>query len=109
MLLYEKLILLFKECITVFEPFWGGISNSLNIRRYDGYWGDILPTTIHWVNYFGNQVSEALGEAKILSSPTYFKEKYNSGYFVLLKEEPINDESEEDLDLQQKANIHFGL
>ncbi len=104
----SKLVLLFKECITVFEPFWGCISNSVNIRRYDGYWGDKLPTTIHWVNYFGSQVSEELGESKILSSP-YINEKFHSGALVLLKDEPINDEFEEDVKIQQKANIYFGL
>lgn len=104
----SKLILLFKECITVFEPFWGCISNSVNIRRYEGFWGDKLPTTIHWVNYFGSQLSEELGESKILSSP-YINEKFHSGALVLLKDEPINDEFEEDVKIQQKANIYFGL
>lgn len=105
----SKLIFLFKECIRAFEPFWGCIGNNVNIRRYDGYWGDKLPTTIHWVNYFDSQVSEVLGEAKIISSPTYIIEKFHSGALILLKDEPINDELEEDVKIQQKANLHFGL
>ncbi|NLW48267.1 MAG: hypothetical protein GXY86_13160 [Firmicutes bacterium] len=102
----NRLILTFKECVRVFNPYWACISNSVNIRRYDGYWGNKLPTTIHWVNYFGSQVSRAFGDAKI---PTHTKEKFLSGYFILLKDEPINDEIEDDIKIQQKVNIHFGL
>lgn len=105
----KKLIKVFKECVKIFYPFWACIGNNVNVERYDGYWGDKLPTAVHWVNYFGSQVTKELGDEKILSSPTYVKEKFHSGYFIQLKEKPINDENEEDVKIQQSANEHFGL
>lgn len=68
-----------------------------------------LNTAIHWVNYFGSDVSKTLGDAKITSSPTYTKEKFHSGYFIVLKDGPINDEIEDDINIQQKANKHLIL
>lgn len=105
----KRLISLFKKCIVVFNPFWACIGNGVNIRRYDGYWADKLPTAIHWVNYFGNEVSKTFEETKIKSAPIYTKEKFHSGYLLVLKDEPINDEIEDDIKLQQKANKYFGL
>lgn len=105
----KRLIIVFKECIRILNPFWACIGNGVNLRRYDGYWGDKLPTAIHWVNYFGNDISKTLGDAKITSSPAYFKEKFHSGYLVVLKDGPINDEVEDDIKLQQRANKYFSL
>lgn len=105
----KRLITVFKECVRIFSPFWACIGNGVNLRRYDGYWSDKLPTAIHWVNYFGSDVSKTFGEAKITSSPTYSKEKLHSGYLIVLKDGPINDEIEDDIKLQQRANSHFSL
>ncbi len=38
----ERLINLFKKCVEIFDPFWGCLGNGINVRRYDGYWGDTL-------------------------------------------------------------------
>lgn len=105
----KRLITVFKECIRIFNPFWACIGNNVNLRRYDGYWGDTLPTAIHWVNYFGSDISKTFGDAKIMSSPTYTKERFCSGYLIGLKDEPINDEVEEHIKVQRKANKHFNL
>jgi hypothetical protein len=105
----KRLITVFKECVRIFNPFWACIGNDVNLRRYDGYWGNKLPTAIHWVNYFGSEVSKTFGDVKITSSPTYIKEKFHSGYLLLLKNGPINDEIEDDVKLQHRANKHFSL
>lgn len=105
----KRLITVFKKCVEIFNPFWACIGNGVNLRRYDGYWGDKVPTAIHWVNYFGSEVSQTIGETKIMSSPTCTKNKVHSGYFLVLKDEPINDEVEDDIKLQQRANKYFRL
>jgi hypothetical protein len=33
----------------------------------------------------------------------------NDGYFVRLKEMPVNDEVEEDINIQNRVNTHFGF
>lgn len=108
-LLNEKLIKVFKECIKILNPFWACISNSANLKRYDGYWGEKLPTAIHWVNYFDNEISQVFGESAIMTSPVSIKENFHHGYCLVLKNKPINDIIEEDIILQQRANKHFRL
>ena len=103
----EKLISTFKECVRIFNPSWACISNNVNIRRFDGYWSDKLPTAIHWLNYFGNETSQILGVEKIESAPTSSIEKFHLGYLVKLKDSPINDESRSDIELQKIANKYF--
>jgi len=105
----NRLITVFKECIKVFNPFGACISNDVNIRSYDGYWNDGLPTAIHWVNYFDDEISKRLGENRIMTSPISEKEKFHTGYFLMLKNKPINVDFEDDIILQQKANEYFRL
>lgn len=105
----ERLITVFKECIKILNPFWACIGNSTNLRRYDGYWNEKLPTSIQWVNYFDNEISQMFGENIIKTSPIISKEKFHLGYFLVLKNQPINDDNEKDIILQQKANKHFKL
>ncbi len=107
--LNERLVELFKNCIDVFNPFWACIGNSTNLRRYDGYWGEQVPKSIQWVNYFNNEVAQRLCENMILTSPVRIKEKFNSGYLLVIKNQPINDENEEDIILQQQVNNYFKL
>lgn len=40
---------------------------------------------------------------------TYSKEKFHSGYLIVLKDKPINDEIGDDIKLQQRANKYFDL
>lgn len=105
----ERLMTLFKKSIVVFDPFWGCIGNSVNSRRYGGYYGDELPITVHWINYFGSRLSKFYGDKMIVSAPVYSAEKFHKGYFIELKEKPINDDVKEDIALQQQANKYFKL
>jgi hypothetical protein len=105
----ERLINLFKKCVDIFDPFWGCIGNSTNIMRYEGYWKDTLPTTVNWINYFGENLTKQLGSAKIEKSPIHRIEKLNKGYFLQLKTTPIDDTNEKDIKMQAAANKYFGF
>lgn len=103
------LITIFKKYCEVFEPFWGCISNSDNINCYDGYWKNEKPSTVHWLNYFGESLVQRIGCKKIESAPVAFIEKQNQGYLILLKDSPIENENQKDLELQRKVNTYFNL
>jgi hypothetical protein len=105
----NKLIRTFKECIKIFDPYWACISNSVNLRRFEGYWVEQSPTTIHWVNYFDDKLSQILGAEKITLAQTSSKYQFHQGNLLILKNKPINDEQEEDIRLQRLANDHFRL
>ena len=104
-----RLIELFKKIADIFDPFWGCIGNGINIRRYDGYWGDKLPTATHWINYFGQSLIEQLSIKKIEKSPVYRTEKLSNGYLLQLEKAPIDDTDEEDIKIQTRANEYFGF
>lgn len=105
----ERIINLFKKCVEIFDPFWGCLSNATNVNRYDGYWGDTLPTSIHWINYFGENIIKQFSVKKIEKSPLYRVEKLSKGYFLQLKTTPIDNNNEEDIKIQIKANKYFGF
>ncbi len=103
----QRLVATFKQCITIFDPFWGCVRNRINSNRYNGFFQNNFPTTVHWLNYFGNDIVEKIGEEKLKAAPLKKVEKYYKGYFIKLKEMPINDDIPEDIVLQQKANQYF--
>ncbi|KAF5028239.1 hypothetical protein [Sedimentibacter saalensis] len=105
----ERLINLFKKCVDIFDPFWGCLGNGVNARRYDGYWGDTLPTSTHWINYFGESVTKQLSVTRIEKCPIYKVEKLSKGYFLQLKTTPIDDTNEGDIKIQANANKYFGF
>ena len=103
----EKLVQVFRKCVEVFDPFWGCISNSVNADRYNGYWYEQLPTATHWMNFFGSDIVTQMGIPKIEQAPVQKVERLSNGYFVMLKDSPINDENEFDIKIQNKANLYF--
>jgi len=107
--LAERISCTFKKCIDVFKPFWGCISNKANSRRYDGYMKDDLPTTTHWMNYWGEGIINRLGFQKFNNVPSFNSENLYGGYFFKLKEFPINDNDPDDILLQKKINEYFEL
>ena len=109
LLVAEKLIQIFKKCIEIFDPYWGCIGNNINVQRFNGFWKENLPTTIHWVNFFGKDIVNQLGVRKIEQAPIYKTETLGDGYFIRLKENPIKDDSKEDINIQSEMNFYFGF
>ena len=105
----ENLVSTFRKCVEIFEPFWGSIVNNVNGDRVSRFCNKSLPTTTHWVNFFGSDIINQLGVSRIEQAPVQKVEKLGNGYFVRLKEFPINDECEEDIKIQMKANSYFGF
>jgi hypothetical protein len=106
----ERLIVLFKNCVKIMNPFWGGIVSSCTLRRYAIIYKNNLPTTIHWVNFWGEEIVHRISEAKINKASLHSLEKINSkGYILILKHIPIDDNSEEDIRLQSEVNKRLGL
>jgi hypothetical protein len=106
----ERLIALFKNCVKIISPFWGGIISSYTIRRYATIYKNNLPTTIHWVNFWGEDIIHRISEDKINKASLHSLEKIDSkGYILILKHIPIDDNSEEDIRLQSEVNKRLGL
>lgn len=56
---------MFEELVHVYYPFWGCISNKTLSRKYVKYLEGNLPTTVHWMNYWSEDIIHAIGIKKI--------------------------------------------
>lgn len=61
----EMISNLFKKLVQVYRPFWGCISNKALSRRYGKYLEGNLPTIVHWMNYWSEDIANAIGIEKI--------------------------------------------
>ncbi len=108
--LAEKLTRIFKECCTLFNPFWGAITNIHNIDRFNNeYIKNSIPTTIHWVNYWDNEILSRVGFEKFKNIPYIQINKMTTGCIIIFQNRPIDDNSESDIQLQIDINKKLGL
>lgn len=56
---------MFEELVHVYHPFWGCISNKTLSRKYGKYFEGNLPTTVHWMNYWSEDIIHAIGKKRI--------------------------------------------
>lgn len=103
------LVKLFKNLIELYKPFWGCVSNDINSNRIEKFIKSNKPTTVHWLNFWGSKLLNELKINNWENAPIEEYEQIDDGYFIKLKKEPIDDENENDLLLQQNANRYFDL
>lgn len=100
---------LFKKLIILFQPFWACIANNINKLRFHKFVKDNKPTTVHWLNYWGSKLLENINTNNLQNAPVKEYEQINDGLFIKLKDQPIDNTNEEDISMQQVANVFFGL
>jgi hypothetical protein len=105
-----RLIGLFKKCVKLFDPYWGCILNSFTLRRLEHLYVNNVPTTVHWVNYWGNDLVNKITEDRIMMSSLFLKEKIDDkGMLLILKKKPIDESNEEDIKIQKIVSRELGL
>jgi hypothetical protein len=106
----ERLITLFKTCTVIFNPFWGCILNSFTLKQVNHLYENNMPTTIHWVNFWGEDIVHKVTEYRINNVSFYSKDKIDGmGYILILKKKPIDYNSEVDISLQNDVNRKLGF
>lgn len=99
---------LFKDCIPLFDPYWAAIINRDNTMKPQN--NDIpLNKFVHWLNYWGSDLIDEIGEDRLKVSPLFSTEKWHDGYLVKLQENPIDSENPAELEAQRAAKEYFGL
>lgn len=68
--LYDKKIAdtirnLFEKLVKSYMPYWGCISNKVLSRKYGKFLEGNRPTTVHWMNYWSEDIIEMIGMEKI--------------------------------------------
>jgi len=56
---------LFEKLVQPYEPFWGCISNKALSRKYGKFLEGNMPTTVHWMNYWSEDIIGTIGMKKI--------------------------------------------
>jgi len=98
---------LFKKLISIFNPYFGFISNSLNKQLSKTFWEDGKPTCVHWMNYYDKDTAEIIGIEKLTKMDNC--EPLGNGYFLKLLDTPLNVENNEHLSIQHLTSAKLGL
>lgn len=61
----DMIRILFEKLTQVYIPYWGCISNKALSRKYGKYLEGNLPTTVHWMNYWSEDIINTIGIRKI--------------------------------------------
>ena len=96
---------LFEKLVQVYKPFWGCISNRALSRKYGKLLEGNLPTTVHWINYWSEDIICTIGMDKIQNVvDENITVSFKRGIFSI-NETALDIEKEEDIryhDLLQK-------
>lgn len=75
---------IFKDLVKNFKPFWGCISNKAFPINFNNFLKNKKPTTIHWMNYWNNEIESVIGMKQIKNAiNTYPSITYKDGFFSL--------------------------
>lgn len=61
----ELIVSLFRELVRLYIPYWGCVSNKVLARKYGKFLEGSRPTTVHWMNYWSEEVVRAVGIDRI--------------------------------------------
>lgn len=88
---------LFERLVSSYMPFWGCISNKVLSQKYGKYLEGNLPTTVHWMNYWSEDIIYTIGMEKIQNVVGKNSEiSFKSG-ILSIKETALNVGKEDDI------------
>ena len=61
----EEISNLFEKLVQAYRPYWGCVSNKVLSRKYGQFLKENLPTTVHWINYWSEDIIRTIGIEKI--------------------------------------------
>ena len=111
----NEIIELFKKLILINKAYYACITDFENIDIFESYYDTKLadtPTSIFWINYWGekaiNKFKEREIDIDIIKNDVFQLDKFEKGYYVRLTETPIlRDEYK--LELQRLINRRLKL
>lgn len=93
---------LFETLVQTYVPYWGCISNRALSRKYGKYMEGNLPTTIHWLNYWSEDIIQAIGVKNIQKTVDANPEILFKNGIMLIKNTAIDVDKEDDLKFHDK-------
>ena len=105
----KKIISLFETLVQTYAPYWGCISNKVLSRKYGKYLVGNLPTTIHWLNYWSEDIIQAIGVKNIQKTVDANPEISFENGIMLIRNTAIDVEKEDDLKFHDKLQKQLSL
>ena len=103
----EEFIVLFKQFIEIFKPYYGFVQHDRNWLSDNGFWLDGKPTFVHWLNYYDETTAQTIGLDLVLSIKGV--ERFENGYFFMLQDEPLDVGDPQHMQRQSELNELLGL
>lgn len=91
---------LFEKSVSVFKPFWGAIVNNCACNDNEPYMVNGLPTNVHWMNYWSDDIIDRIGLRKIKKAKKKFEQFDFDNGIIKLKSLPINADNVHELEYQ---------
>ena len=91
---------LFEKSVAVFKPFWGAIVNNCAYNDNEPYMVNGLPTNVHWMNYWSDEIINSIGLRKIKIAIKKFEQFDFDNGIIKLKSLPINANNVHELEYQ---------
>lgn len=91
---------LFEKSVSVFKPFWGAIVNNCAYNDNEPYMVNGLPTNVHWMNYWSDDIIDRIGFRKIKKAKKKFEQFDFENGIIKLQNLPINANNVHELEYQ---------
>lgn len=88
---------LFAKLVQVYKPFWGCISNKAFSRKYGRLLEGNIPTTVHWMNYWSEDIIRAIGMDKIQNAVNINTTVSFKSGILSINETALDVEKEDDI------------
>lgn len=98
---------LFEKLVQSYATYWGCISNKALSRKYGKFIERNLPTTVHWINYWSEDIIGAIGMNKIQNVVDKNTMSTFKTGILSIKETALDIEKEDDIRLH--AEFHKQL
>lgn len=98
---------LFEKLVQSYTPYWGCISNKALSRKYGKFLEGNLPTTVHWINYWSEDIIGTIGMKKIQNVVDKNTMSTFKTGILSIKETALDVEKEDDIRLH--AEFHKQL
>lgn len=100
----DEIRLLFEKLVQEYKPFWGCVSNKALSRKYVKFLEGNVPTTIHWLNFWSEDILDTIGKEKLQSVVRRNPEVVFRNNILQIKNTAINVELQSDMEYHNELH-----
>ena len=97
------IVTLFEKSVAVFKPFWGAIVNNCAYNDNEPYMVNGLPTNVHWMNYWSDDIIDRIGFRKIKKAKKKFEQFDFDNGIIKMQKLPLQAKKEDDMRYQREV------